>query len=361
MRAALDKIRGCLLGGAAGDALGYPVEFISARGMKVRYGEEGITEYSLRQGIAVISDDTQMSLFTANGLLCAETRAALGGRAQNVPDTVFAAYLDWYRSQTCAHPLPDVHWAESHVSWLLDVPELFSRRAPGNTCMSALADMVPGSTRRPINESKGCGGVMRVAPVGLWYEDAGEAALAAAECAALTHGHELGWLPAALLAHMVCTLSHGDASPRRALALGLEAMPGLFPEAKELPRFLTLMEQAADFAAHGGQPQRTIRRLGGGWVGDEALAIAVYCALKYPSDIEAALIAAVNHDGDSDSTGAVAGNILGASLGASAIPDKFLERLELRDVIEELAADMHRGFRANDPAWRRKYVEMHRE
>ena len=88
MRTALDKIRGCLLGGAAGDALGYPVEFLSARGMKVRYGEEGITEYSLRQGIAVISDDTQMSLFTANGLLCAETRAALGGRAQNVPDTV---------------------------------------------------------------------------------------------------------------------------------------------------------------------------------------------------------------------------------------------------------------------------------
>src|SRR5690625_5045026 len=119
MRAALDKIRGCLLGGAAGDALGYPVEYLSARGMKVRSGEEGITEYSLRQGIAVISDDTQMSLFTANGLLCAETRAALGGRAQNVPDTVFAAYLDWYRSQTCAHPLPDVHWAESHVSWLL--------------------------------------------------------------------------------------------------------------------------------------------------------------------------------------------------------------------------------------------------
>ena len=62
MRAALDKIRGCLLGGAAGDALGYPVEFLSARGMKVRYGEEGITEYSLRQGIAVISDDTQMSM-----------------------------------------------------------------------------------------------------------------------------------------------------------------------------------------------------------------------------------------------------------------------------------------------------------
>ena len=115
MRTALDKIRGCLLGGAAGDALGYPVEFLSARGMKVRYGEEGITEYSLRQGIAVISDDTQMSLFTANGLLCAETRAALGGRAQNVPDTVFAAYLDWYRSQTCAHPLPDVHLSLIHI------------------------------------------------------------------------------------------------------------------------------------------------------------------------------------------------------------------------------------------------------
>lgn len=358
MKAALDKIRGCLLAGAAGDALGYPVEFVSARGMKGRCGEQGVTEYSLRGGLALISDDTQMSLFTANGLLSAAERGVPSGRAA---DTVFTAYLDWYRTQTCAYPLPDVHWAGSHVSWLLDVPELFSRRAPGNTCMGVLEGGVPGSTRFPINNSKGCGGVMRAAPAGLFYEDADEAALVAAECAALTHGHELGWLPAALLAHMVCTLAHSDASPRRALELGMEALPGLFPGAKELPGFLELMELAAGLASAGGQPLRAIRRLGGGWVGDEALAIAAYCALKFPGDIESALIAAVNHDGDSDSTGAIAGNILGASLGAQAIPEKFLEKLELREVIEELARDLYLGRpEGDDPAWRRKYVEMHR-
>lgn len=66
-----DKIRGSLVGGAVGDALGYPVEFISSYiGLQNRYGERGITRYELNEnGKALISDDTQMTLFTACGLL----------------------------------------------------------------------------------------------------------------------------------------------------------------------------------------------------------------------------------------------------------------------------------------------------
>ena len=65
----LDRYRGCLLGGAAGDALGYPVEFLSLADIRERYGPAGITSYALQHGVAQISDDTQMTLFTANGLL----------------------------------------------------------------------------------------------------------------------------------------------------------------------------------------------------------------------------------------------------------------------------------------------------
>lgn len=64
----------------------------------------------------------------------------------------------------------------------------------------------------------------------------------------------------------------------------------------------------------------TIAQLGVGWVGEEALAISVYCALKYQDDFKEAVIAAVNRNGDSDSTGAITGNILGAYLGLSRIP-----------------------------------------
>ena len=101
--------------------------------------------------------------------------------------------------------------------------------------------------------------------------------------------------------------------------------------------------------------------------GDEALAIAVYCALKYPSDIEAALIAAVNHDGDSDSTGAVTGNILGATNGYDSIEAKWKNDLELMDVLLEMSDDLCQGCLMSeydlycDPVWARKYIEAHRK
>ena len=79
---------------------------------------------------------------------------------------------------------------------------------------------------------------------------------------------------------------------------------------------------------------------GGGWLGDDALAIAVYAALRYPGDLKACLRAAVNHGGDSDSTGAIAGNILGAWLGMAGIPEDWHTRIELADRIEELSDRM---------------------
>ena len=70
-----DKIRGSLIGGAIGDVLGYPVEFASYSNIKSMFGENGIARFVLNNnGVAEISDDTQMTLFTANGLLYAITR-----------------------------------------------------------------------------------------------------------------------------------------------------------------------------------------------------------------------------------------------------------------------------------------------
>ena len=65
-----DRIRGSLVGGAVGDALGYPVEFMSYAGIVRKYGDNGIVRYELdmNSGKALISDDTQMTLFTACGL-----------------------------------------------------------------------------------------------------------------------------------------------------------------------------------------------------------------------------------------------------------------------------------------------------
>lgn len=69
------------------------------------------------------------------------------------------------------------------------------------------------------------------------------------------------------------------------------------------------------------------------------LAIAIYCSLRYKDDFSSGIIAAVNHDGDSDSTGAITGNILGALVGYDAIEEKWKQNLELADIILEMADD----------------------
>lgn len=108
----LDKYRGCLVGGAAGDALGYPVEFLTEQAILARYGQEGITGYELKNGTAEISDDTQMTLFTATGLLLATTRRMTRGISGTYTDYIRLSYTDWYRTQSQRYPLP----GNSHCS-----------------------------------------------------------------------------------------------------------------------------------------------------------------------------------------------------------------------------------------------------
>ena len=364
----LDKFRGCLVGGAAGDALGYAVEFSSEELIRARFGPAGIQAYVYADGAARISDDTQMTLFTANGLLFGTTRGCLRGIQGPYPSYVAEAYREWYKTQTSDYPAA----TRFQTSWLLNVPALYARRAPGNTCLAALEEGGDGSIEHPINHSKGCGGVMRVAPVGLYFGESRLAGLAAdlmaADVAALTHGHPLGYMPAALLAHVVRLVSHSDAVSLEAAVLdALEAVKRIFPGEAALPEFLSRMEQAVALARGAEEDLAAIHALGAGWCGDEALAVAVYCALRHQDDFDAALRAAVNHGGDSDSTGAITGNILGAYLGLSAIPAQYLQRLELLDVILELADDLYYDCRldeytvATDPrdlTWERKYVDV---
>lgn len=340
-----DRFRGCLVGGAIGDALGYAVEFMRAREIFEEYGERGITRYELRRGRAEISDDTQMTLFTAAGLLSADARSKDGGVPPDYVEGLRGAYFDWLDTQTNRAPLAP----EAGGSWLTGVKELYARRAPGNTCLSALYRGGLGTPEQPDNESRGCGGVMRTAPVGLYCVDREElsdadCALLGARAAAITHGGDLGYVPAAALAHIVRTLASGrSASVAEAVCAATDAMPPLFPQAAHMERFTRLMNEAVALAQSDTDERAAIRALGEGWVGEEALAVAAFCAMRHPDDFESAMIAAVNHDGDSDSTGAIAGNILGAALGYGALPKCYLEKLELRGVIEAVADDLCRG------------------
>ena len=350
-----DRFRGCLMGGAAGDALGYEVEFLSNREIKKRFGEGGIRRYVLHGGVALISDDTQMTLYTANGLLCG---AAVKCDEDGYREYIRRCYLDWLTTQR--------EWREKaskgKISWLNGIARMNSRRAPGGTCLSALEMGGTGTMDAPINNRKGCGGVMRTAPVGLLFRDEEVCQRLGAAAAAITHGHELGYLPAAMLSGMVCILvNEPEVSVREAAERSKAVMEREFSDCADVQSMSELIDYALQLADMNMEDVKAIRQLGEGWVGDEALAIAVYSAVKYENDFEGCLAAAVNHDGDSDSTGAIAGNILGAKLGMAGIPEYYLTDLELREEILTMADDLFEARREADGGqaqhdWREKYV-----
>ena len=352
-RAKKSRYRGCLLGGAVGDALGYPVEFMKEDSIFAKYGEKGIQTLSQAGDPAVVSDDTQMTLFAANALI----------RSASVPcdfkESLLRAYQEWLGTQgddRCikADPRPR--------TWLYEVPALHASRAPGLTCLSAIRDT---AGRRQAfsadNNSKGCGTVMRAAPYGLSVgydpdpsqgggDENYSVTRRARFDAALTHGHPAAAEASIALADLIWEIVQYH--PHRCA-----------PLEEVLCHFCGPIKKAAELASDRSVSDlEGIHLLGEGWVGDEALLIAVFCAVRYQNDFAAAIRAAVNHRGDSDSTGAVCGNILGAWLGEKAVRKAFdLEKLELVDVICTIADDLYQAVNWKIPApgeeaeWDRKY------
>lgn len=375
----LDAIRGCIYGGAVGDALGYPVEFLDEKEIFLRYGKEGITAFEKDPvtGKASISDDTQMTLFTANGLLVGDTRGAMRGIQGPARGYVVKAYKDWLKTQR--YTIKEVNRHERYTeaggySWLLDVPELYARRAPGNTCISALTDGTEYDDyiKAKRNSSKGCGGIMRVAPLAVSRrpQDIEKVDMEGAQLAAITHGHSLGYMPAAVLVHIIRRIIFPPKGTDMTLKeIVLEAgntAARLFAGDPHLPKLVEIIDRAVDLSENSLGDLDNIHRLGEGWVAEETLGISLYCALRHQDDFSAGIIAAVNHKGDSDSTGAVTGNILGALLGYGKIGEQWKKDLELSDVILEIADDLCYGCQMSeyspyeDPEWESKYIYMHR-
>lgn len=325
------RVAGCLLGGALGDALGAPVEFASLLQITGRHGDAGVTgPVHERGGLALITDDTQMTLFTVEGLITAalcDTQAP-----ERVALHLYRSYLRWLATQELPRP-PD-----PPRTWLEGQAWLYNRRAPGNTCLSGLSAGVMGTPQAPASPgSKGCGTVMRSAPFGLQFgKQRGEVFREAVDGAVLTHGHPSGYLAAGAFAVIVRALI-GGASLADGVTDALTVLRN-WPGHEETTAALAAARAAA---ASDWPGPLAVERLGQGWVAEEALAIGVYAALAYPDADQArqALLLAVNHSGDSDSTGSVCGNLLGAQHGLEALPADWLAELEGQAVIAQLASD----------------------
>ena len=328
------KVLGSLLGGAIGDALGAPVEFWSRDQITSTVGHGGVRDYlettfGEERGLGLITDDTQMTLFTMEGLIAAYERSQARGIGFTM-QLVHESYLRWYQTQVTTEPVITDH------SWLAGEQWLYSRRAPGDTCLSALRIVKEDPAPRPAllaerapNNSKGCGSVMRAAPFG-WIpcneRDLDQWIIPSAlQVAGFTHGHPTAQIAAAALAVIVRELIFG-AEIEDAVITAQHKIEWI-PESHETTDAL---QQALHLAEDDHGNIDSLNSLGEGWIAEQALAIAVYCAASFPREdhLLEALSLSVSHSGDSDSTGAICGNILGARHGIHALPTQLIEDLE---------------------------------
>lgn len=338
------QARACLLGGALGDSLGAAVEFMDLPTIRAQFGAAGVTRPQSAYGVASpITDDTQMTLFTAEGLLQA-ARATRENLDMPFETIMGHAYLRWLHTQD-ARAVPASHPAlHARQSRLLQEPALFSSRAPGNTCLSALRAAAVAESPPFVanNQSKGCGTVMRVAPIGLVANDPAHAYDLACRASALTHGHRTGIVAGGAFAALLTALRDGS-SLHEAIAT-TRALAHHAPGGEETVRAMDAAIRVAGEAAPSAPSPDQLLSLGEGWVAEEALAIALCCALAHPQNFVAATCLAANLvRGDSDSTASMAGQVVGLMVGPAGLPADWLAALELRSLIEDMADALAAG------------------
>lgn len=359
---ATSRIYGCLLGGALGDSLGYAVEFDSIEAIRHRYGALGLTGFAALDAPSHFSDDTQMTLYTVDGLVEA-LEWANSGVGADANACLWLSYLRWLGTQgveaSAKAPVPQPRWIDSNTV-------LHQQRHPGKACLSGLATGEMGTSIRPVNpDSKGCGTVMRSAPFGLIPHIPADAVYTlSSDAACLTHGHasarQSAGMFSLLIHHLVSGATLDEAADR--VRAGAANLPHVV---QELPLHL---DAALELARRGPvSPEELVAVLGEGWVAEEALAVGLYAVLAtqpgrgaepgntQPGQDEhrdqllpdpaaatehfrAAIALAINHSGDSDSTGSIAGNILGAYYGEACLPEEWLAELEAPEVIRGMAA-----------------------
>jgi ADP-ribosylglycohydrolase len=335
-----------MLGGAVGDAMGAPVENMETEERVARYGKTGVTRYEEAYGrIGTITDDTQMSLFTAEGLILSRVRREYAGKEMTIP-AIYHAYLRWLYTQEVQlqEQLIKNHGTCSVVDGILTgYRELYSRRTPSNTCIFALRSGRMGLVKRPINDSKGCAGVTRAAPIGLAFSRPEIAFRHGCASAAITHGHPSSYLAAGFFSALISMILFG-----KPLKEAIHQTILICKTYENSNDCLQTVETAIKLAERKNSSQEEIKRLGAGWTADEALATGLFCSLSAGKDFEKGVLLSVNHSGNSTSTGSITGNIIGALYGKDSVPSAWLPNLEMKEVIEEMATDITDHFSDGD-------------
>ena len=346
MRKTKEFYRGCLVGGAVGDALGWSVQFMDLNKIKSKFGEAGLCDINIGvKGTAEISDETQLTLFTAEGLLRYECKKWNKGVA-SLKEELFLAYLRWVYTQT---GYINSELSESYNGYLISKTDLYARRYPSRDTIRTLKKININNLDEDLNITKGCGAVMRVAPIGLFYNTS-LSFQKGIDCGRITHGHKRGYICAGIMSYIISAII-SDASI-------IEAIKESINELKKtnLDNELACnIEKVLEISNNSKKnDEKIIESFGRGFTAEEALSIAIYCSIKYGDNFEKAVLKAANHSGNSNTAASLTGNIVGAYLGEKSIPKKWKTKLELSDVLKEISDDLLIGY-SDEGNWWTKY------
>ena len=365
MDARQSAYRGCLLGMAVGDAMGYTVDRKSWDEIQEDYGPNGLLGYDLVNGYAEVTSHTQLPAFTANALLLGLTRGQTTGTMAPLIRYIGLGQREWAKGQRYRSQQTKL------FCWLSRTKELCTRRCMDTFMLDILGRERLGSMEEPVNRFVSPCALTTAIPVGLISDGKRmpqpEIDHLAAETVALTHGGPLAFLTGAVLAHLISgILRRPDCSLE---SLAMDAVDAVEDQlGREYAQFSTIRD-LVQLAVHlakteSGDPVEAMERL----VCDncaQVLAGALYACLVSRGDFDTAMITAVNHSGSSAAVGAVAGALLGAALGEEALPDFYLECLEPAELLRELADDLAQGCPMEwgsglfDDDWDQKYVHGH--
>ena len=360
--------RGCLLGLAVGDAMGYTVDTKTWPQIQEDYGPNGLLGYDLVNGYAEVSSHTQLAVFTCNGLLLGMTRGQVFGKMAPLVMYAGLAQHVWAIGQR-RYDQP----TRNHC-WVFRIPELRRRHCTDTRMVETLNRGMGGvrgklgTLETPINHRDTPASISSAVSVGLFADPnrmkQTEIDRLGAECVALTHGDPLAFLPGAMITHLICRcLRDHTTSLRSIVEESMKALDDQFGrEYRQTAQVIAAVKQALkyvdDFSIF---PVDAMEKLKCD-TGADILAGAIYAALIYERDFDSAMIVAANHSGRSAAVAAVAGAILGARCGEEALPDFYMEGLEIATTLMELADDliqgcpMVRGNKLFDGDWDRKYL-----
>ncbi len=357
------RYRGCLLGLAVGDAMGYTVDHRTLEEIRRDYGPNGLLGYDLVNGYAEVTSHTQLAAYTANGLLMGATRGQLRGRMAPYIRYITLAQQEWATVQNTRRE------PENALCWITRVPEMRRRRCTDTRMLDTLNREPLGTMEEPVNGHTSPAAMTCAVGVGLFFQpdrmDVSEVGRLGAESVALTHGDPLSFLTGAALAYCIAGIVQDPetALPEQFLQ-SADAVAGQF--GREYPQAIQLRDSIHRVVAMAGSNRLPLAEGMEHLSCDDSCSVlcgAMFACLTCGADFDSAMITAVNHSGCSAAVGAITGAILGASLGQEALPEFYLECLEPTEYLVALAEDLLQGCpldrknRLFDDDWDHKYIQ----